>query len=231
MFKSFRVDGIMIFEEGGETQLSDDTGLTIPILSYGVSGEHTHPIIDVNHKKAIYKAVAYLYQLGHKNISYVGDLSPADKRQVEKSKGFEEVMMEAGLKLSRNSILNTNGLSWYNGYTAAKKLLQQTPKPTAIISGSYDISVGILRAVKEQQLSIPEDLSLISYDNIPQMASLETPLTSVGVPIDQLAHKMVDSLLSLIREPGSIPLTQKMDPELNVRMSCASPAVLGEENK
>ena len=230
MFKSFRVDGIMIFEEGGETQLSDDTGLTIPILSYGVSGEHTHPIIDVNHKKAIYKAVAYLYQLGHKNISYVGGLSPADKRQVEKSKGFEEVMMEAGLKLSRNSILNTNGLSWYNGYTAAKKLLQQTSKPTAIISGSYDISVGILRAVKEQQLSIPEDLSLISYDNIPQMASLETPLTSVGVPIDQLAHKMVDSLLSLIREPGSIPLTQKMDPELNVRMSCASPAVLGKEN-
>ncbi|OPF70706.1 LacI family DNA-binding transcriptional regulator, partial [Bacillus paralicheniformis] len=61
LFKSFRVDGIMIFEEGGETQLSDDTGLTIPILSYGVSGEHTHPIIDVNHKKAIYKAVAYLY--------------------------------------------------------------------------------------------------------------------------------------------------------------------------
>ncbi|QII49215.1 substrate-binding domain-containing protein [Bacillus paralicheniformis] len=231
LFKSFRVDGIMVFEEGGETQLSDAAGLTIPILSYGVSGEHTHPIIDVNHKKAIYKAVTYLYQLGHKNISYVGDLSPADKRQIEKSKGFEEVMIEAGLKLSRNSILNTNGLSWYNGYTAAKKLLQQTTKPTAIISGSYDISVGILRAVKEQQLRIPEDLSLISYDNIPQMASLETPLTSVGVPIDQLAHKMVDSLLSLIREPGSIPLTQKMDPELNIRMSCASPAVLGKENK
>ncbi|WFA07212.1 LacI family DNA-binding transcriptional regulator [Bacillus sp. HSf4] len=226
LFKSFRVDGIMIFEEGGETQLGTDATVTIPILSYGVSGGNTHPIVDVNHKKAIFKAVTHLYQLGHKNISYVGDLSPDDKRQSEKYKGFEEVILATGLKLNQNSMANTNGLSWYDGYSAAKKLLQQSQKPTAIISGSYDISVGVLRAVKEQRLNIPKDLSLISYDNIPQMASLETPLTSVGVPIDQLAHKMVDSLLSLIREPNSIPLTQKMDPEINIRMSCAPPAAV-----
>ncbi|WP_191565963.1 LacI family DNA-binding transcriptional regulator [Metabacillus idriensis] len=219
MFKSFQVDGVIIFEEGGETQLHSGLASSIPILSYGVSGSSPLPIIDVNHKKAIHKAVLHLYNQGHTKISYIGDLSPIDKRQAEKLDGFYEGMKEANLIPGESSIANTKGLSWYDGYLAAKTLLQKEPLPTALISGSYDISVGILRAVKELNLRIPDDLSLISYDNIPQMASLETELTSVGVPIDHLADKMVESMLSLIAQPGSISLTQMMEPEIMMRKS------------
>lgn len=221
MFKSFQVDGVMIFEEGGETQLHSNMASSVPILSYGVSGDNAYPIIDVNHNKAIQKAVAHLHDLGHSKISYIGDLSPCDRRQAEKLKGFHKGMEEAKLPVTEESIGNTKGLSWYDGYLAGKELLQNKNKPTALISGSYDISVGILRAVKELNLRIPEDLSLISYDNIPQMASLETELTSVGVPIDLLADAMVDSLLSLIDQPGSVSLTQMMEPEIVIRKSSA----------
>ncbi|KEZ53616.1 LacI family DNA-binding transcriptional regulator [Metabacillus indicus] len=222
MFKGFQVDGIVIFEEGKETKLPPQAAASVPILTYGVSGEHVHPIIDVNHRKAIHLAVQHLTELGHSSISFIGSTDPGDKRQEEKLSGFYEAMNFSGLSVSEERIGSTNGLSWYDGYLAARKLLTDS-KPTALISGSYDISVGILRAAKELNIRIPEDLSVISYDNIPQMASLETELTSVGVPIDSLAEKMVSSLLSLIQQPDSISHTQLMEPELAAGKSAAPP--------
>ena len=222
MFKNFRVDGIIIFE--GETQPVKTSESTFQILTHGVSNHENHyPIIDVNHRKSIYDATSYLYHLGHKKISYVGYQSHSDKRQIEKITGFHEAMDEFGLKITENSMINTDGLTWYDGYIAAKKLLQSPSIPTALISGSYDLSVGILRAVNEFKLRVPQDLSIISYDNIPQMSSLETPLTSVGVPVDQLAEKMVNSLLERINQNNTLPLIELMEPVLTKRSSCSPP--------
>jgi LacI family transcriptional regulator len=222
MFKKFRVDGIIIFE--GETQLDSTIESTIPILTYGVSNNtNFYPIIDVNHRKSIYNATSYLYNLGHKKINYVGYQSLNDKRQIEKLKGFHEAMNEFGLKIDENSAISTDGLTWYDGYTATKKMLQNSSIPTALISGSYDISVGILRAINEFNLKVPEDLSIISYDNIPQMDSLEIPLTSVGVPVDQLSEKMVNSLLDLTNQTNSSPLIEVMEPVITNRGSCSPP--------
>ncbi len=219
MFKQFRVDGIIIFE--GETEIDRNMDSTLPILTFGVSDHQSFPTIDVSHKQSIFNATSYLYQLGHKKISYIGYPSLTDKRQIEKHKGFLDAMDEFDLQLDQNSTINTAGLTWYDGYTATKEMLQTSPTPTAIISGSYDLSVGILRAINEQKLRVPEDISIISYDNIPQMERLETPLTSVGVPIDQLAEKMVNSLLTLITKSDSLPLIQVMEPVITKRSSCA----------
>jgi LacI family transcriptional regulator len=222
MFKRFRVDGIIIFE--GETQQFNTIESTFPILTHGVINKNNlNPIIDVNHKKAIYNATSYLNNLGHRKISYIGYPSPNDQRQIEKLKGFHDAMGEFGLKKVENSTISTDGLTWYDGYKATKRLLQSSSIPTAIISGSYDLSVGILRAINEFKLKVPEDLSIISYDNIPQMASLETPLTSVGVPVDKLADKMVNSLLDLINQTNSQPLIEAMEPEITKRSSCSPP--------
>ncbi|SDM72815.1 LacI family transcriptional regulator [Fictibacillus solisalsi] len=217
MFESFQVEGILLFEGGIENQLPPLFSSSVPILTYGVAREeHPYPIVDVYHKKAIRKAVEHLVSLGHSNIHYIGENSHADKRQYEKWNGFQEAMVNAQLAVNQT---DTNGLSWYDGYLAAQKVLQQDFLPTALISGSYDISIGILRAAKEQHLRIPEDLSLVSYDNIPQMASLETELTSVGVPIETLAHTMVDSLLSLIDSKDTAHFTQRLEPEIQIRKS------------
>jgi LacI family transcriptional regulator len=221
MFQKFRVDGVIIFE--AETPLVKTFDSNLPILTHGVSSNNPYPIIDVNHRKSIYEAVLYLNRLGHKKISYVGFPSQTDKRQIEKLKGFRVAMNEIGLKVDEDSIISTDGLTWYDGYTAAKKLLQRSNLPTALINGSYDLSLGILRAVNEFNLKVPEDISIISYDNIPQMARLETPLTSVGVPVNQLAEKMVNSLLDLINKTNSLPLIEVMEPEITKRGSCSNP--------
>jgi LacI family transcriptional regulator len=226
MFKKFRVDGIILFE--GEAQLPNTIESSIPILTYGVSNNknsNSYPTIDANHRKSIFEATSYLYNLGHKKIGYIGYPSPTDKRQIEKHMGFHEATEKFGLPIDENYTINTDGLTWYDGYTATKRMLQSSITPTALVSSSYDLSVGILRAVNEFNLKVPEDLSIISFDNIPQMASLETPITSVGVPVDKLAEIMVNTLLNLINQTHSSPFLQVMEPEITVRQSCSSPSI------
>jgi LacI family transcriptional regulator len=220
MFKRFQVDGIIIFEE--QENQSQIYSSKIPVISYGVASHpNSIPFVDVNYKKAMNLAVHYLSQLGHRNISYIGDFSLGDSRQTQKYEGFMEVMNQLQLPITKQSLINTGGLDWHHGYVATNRLLQSAEIPTAIIGGSYEISAGIIRAIKENHLIIPKDISVIGYDNIPQMGDLETPLTSIGVPVEYLAKKISESIFQQIQHPNSVPLIQRLEPELKERVSCA----------
>lgn len=223
MFKRFQVDGIIVFEEDWDSSIDPNNVSHMPILSYGVPDHHAYPAISANPQKAIFAAVDYLYQLGHTEITYIGHLSTSDRRQIEKSKGFETAIQAFGLNSEKPFSIDTKGLDWDHGYRAVKKRFAYEDKPTAIISGSYEISVGILHGIKELDQRVPQDISIIGYDNIPHMGMLETPLSSVGVPIDQLSKQMVDMLLGLIENPSTTPFTQALEPQINDRGSCSAP--------
>ncbi len=79
-------------------------------------------------------------------------------------------------------------------------------RPTAIISGSYELSSGIIRALKEEGYQIPDDICIISYDNIPQMNELEIPITAVGVSPDVMGKLIVQSLFALMENTSLPPL-------------------------
>ncbi|RBW68697.1 LacI family DNA-binding transcriptional regulator [Bacillus taeanensis] len=218
MYKRFQVDGVIVFNK-------DNIGMPnsspLPIVSYGVSENKSIPVIDVNYREAMHAAVEYLYHLGHENIAFVGDFSFNDERQVEKCYGFQQAMEKFGLKIGNHNLINTRGLDWYDGYMSTIQLLKSSFKPTAIIGSSYDISAGIIRALRQADYIIPKDMSVISYDNIPQLESLEIPLTSVGVPVEEIAKHMVKTLLDYIKNPNSVPLSQTLSPKISERTSCA----------
>lgn len=219
-FKKFQVDGIILFGEHTDVQIESPT---IPFLSYGAGkSAFTHPIIDANHELAMDKAIHHLYELNHRKIAYIGDFSTDDPMQLEKYNGFKNAMKKYSLDVSDNNLMNTGGLSWFDGYTAASRLLDNSTSVTAIIGGSYDISGGVIRAVKEKKLDIPGDISIISYDNIPQMANMEVPLTAIGVPIEQLANEIVQRIIRLIEgEELDLPVV-KLTPQLKKRNSCSN---------
>ncbi|MDL4840292.1 LacI family DNA-binding transcriptional regulator [Aquibacillus rhizosphaerae] len=218
-FKKFQVDGIILFEENVNIDINPNS---TPLIAYGVSRQrnYQYPIIDANHEQAMYEAVHYLYGLGHRNITYIGDISPIDPFQMEKYEGFKKAMDKFGLA-GDEYIIDTRGLDWYNGYVAATKLLELNSLPTAIVGGSYDISGGIIRCLKENNVSIPEDISVISYDNIPQMANMEIPLNCIGVSVEALASEIVHSIINLVETENLETQYKKMTPTLIERSSCA----------
>lgn len=217
-FKKFQVDGIILFEENTSIEIDTD----IPFLSYGVDRrkKRSYPMIDPNHEKAMLKAVKYLYELGHKKIAYFGDLSSTDPMQIEKYNGFIKAINLYKLPKDHTSVINTHGLNWYDGFDAVNQLLDNSDLPTAILGGSYDISGGVVRGLKEKNIHIPVDISLVSYDNIPQMANMEVPLTCIGVPVDHLAKEIVRSTIQLVEGDLQPHQSIKMTPKLQERMSC-----------
>ncbi|SER29095.1 transcriptional regulator, LacI family [Gracilibacillus ureilyticus] len=223
-FKKFQVDGMIIFGESNEVSITQDP---IPFVVYGVSGknETSYPIIDANHEASMQKAVKHLYELGHRNITYIGQFDTKDALQLEKVEGYEKAMKQFGLEKYKQ-IIDSKGLNWFDGYTAVEKVLQnEGQQPTAIIGGSYDISGGIMRALTEKGISIPNDISLVSYDNIPQMATTEVPMTCIGVPVDVLAEEIVHAIIERIESEERVELVKKLSPTLTARESSGPPRI------
>ncbi|UOF90308.1 LacI family transcriptional regulator [Fodinisporobacter ferrooxydans] len=222
LFNRFQVDAILLFDEEQPEQNTEVTSSVVPILCYGELGASKFPTITVDRRQAILKAVQYLTNLGHRRISYIGDLSRKINQQ-EKYIGFMEGIMKYGLLSHPQMATDSLGLSWQAGYQAAKSLLESEYHPTAVISGSYDLTVGIIRAIHEAKLQIPNDISLISYDNIPQMENLEIPVTAVGAPIEKISDSIVESLLTIIEHQNLDAKKSFVESELFERSSCCPP--------
>ncbi|EGL81475.1 transcriptional regulator, LacI family [Caldalkalibacillus thermarum TA2.A1] len=217
MFKRFQVDGIVVFDD---QELSDQhLEANIPIVFLGGTNGR-FPSIDVCRRDAFYNAVQYLHSLGHRHLAFVGHLPHRNNRQFEKYIGFTEALIHLGINPQPEMFINTEGLYLYHGYEAMKKLLKSDYQPTAVVGGSYEITEGIIRAVKEAGLKIPDDISVIGYDNIPQMENLEVPVTAVGAPVDKIAKTTVDVLISHINNPSEKAKVYKVEPEIFERKSC-----------
>lgn len=222
LFKRLQVDGILVFEESrlsGETMLFSSK---IPILTF-TDRESSRPHLNANRKQAIRKAVHYLNGMGHRNITYVGEIDTPYGTQYEKLKGYTEAMKELKLPLRPEFQVHIDEPVWLEGYRAARLLLQSTDKPTAVISSSYETTLGMMLAFKESQISIPEDLSLISYDNIPQLANLDISITAVGIPVDTIAKNIVQSIIQLIENPENSLTSNAMEAVIFERESCSPP--------
>lgn len=186
IFSRYQVDAILAFDTSQSIVSSHSA---VPIVMHGLANKQTpYPVIDVNRQKATYHAVQYLHKIGHHYISYIGDVE-SDELQKEKVKGFEEAILELELPTFSFQKIRVNNFDQYDGYEAAKQLLTLPKRPTAILTGSYDLARGALQAISESKLSIPNDISIISYDNFPALEHFDMPLSTVGVPLDKISKK------------------------------------------
>ncbi|AOZ94092.1 LacI family DNA-binding transcriptional regulator [Paenibacillus crassostreae] len=218
-FLRLQCDAILVFydREGEGVQTFTDQQ-SVPILYYGVNGLTPFTTIDATRSKAIELAVEHLVALGHERIAYVGNIKSKDPLQSEKVTSFIEQMSKYNLELTTESLLPMKSLDTYEGYITTKQLLTLPNRPSAIISGSYDLTKGILRATNELQIRVPEQLSVVSYDNIRQMDELEVPITAVGVDLTEIVNTTVQTLLLMIDQKVSLPSVY-LEPTLVTRSS------------
>ena len=108
-----------------------------------------------------------------------------------------------------------------NGYTAGQTLLAAGPgnRPTAIFAANDNIAMGIMAAAQHNGITIPDALALVGYNDTPLSARLPTPLSSVSVPLDQIAATAID----LIVNPGTEPRIRRATPTLIPRQSSGAP--------
>lgn len=219
-FARLQVDAILLFGDGDEQEIQQVIhNHAIPVLYYGIAGRIAVPTIDVQRGIAIRLAVEHLAELGHSNIIYIGGVRENDALQIDKMTSYRHEMQTRGWS---EEVVYVQVMDSHEGYLASKLVLQRPDRPTALISGSYDITRGILRAAAELDLDIPRDLSIVSYDLLPQLDDLEVPITAVGVHMEAIVESITEALLHLMQESEVID-SIRLEPELFIRTSTSKP--------
>ena len=112
-----------------------------------------------------------------------------------------------------------DAFSEQNGYLETKLLLQQKEKPTAIFAFSNTIAMGCIKALKEEKVKLPEDISLLTFDENPYLNFIEPPLTCISQPVEDICKIAVKMLFSNILEHDIAPKRVLLKTQLKVRSS------------
>jgi DNA-binding LacI/PurR family transcriptional regulator len=164
--------------------------------------------------KASVTAVKYLASLRHTNISYIGETS----KEV-RFKGYSDALKELGLPMNHKNIIDAQ-LSTDGGYNGAKKLLDNKTNTTAIFCANDITAIGAIKAIKESGLRVPEDISIISIDDIDMAQYVSPMLTTVHIPIDELGKITAKTLIDRIEHGHSLPMKIEIPFTLTKRESC-----------
>jgi len=190
-FVEFGCDGIVIFDEGDDSNLPPEIYNNVPVVAYGVDRALPYPIINVNHAEAMIMAIKGLRNKGIQTIDYIGDTQTNDARQIAKKEAIIQYCNQHQLSYR---MIDSNGLNAMDAETSINQFQQHDSLSEGVICGSYDITVGTINALEAQQRPV-----IYSYDNIPQIKKLDYPIHAIGVPTAEIAQQIVTTLDKIVQ--------------------------------
>jgi LacI family transcriptional regulator len=158
---------------------------------------------------------------GHRRIVYLSG-PKAHWATQQRSRGFRDVLRRAGVEVTSSSILEGD-FHIESGYRRAREAIERSPMPTALICGNDRMALGAMYALQEAGLRVPEDVSVVGYDDQEELAGqAHPPLTTVTLPHYEMGRLGVESLLALAGG-ASVPRRQQVGGRLIVRDSLGPP--------
>lgn len=221
MLAQKRIDGVIImcteFDDTFTTILSQST-LPMVVMDWGPIDQHLDRIQD-NSFQGGYLATQYLLDNGHTSIGYIG--GPLDKLPaLNRYSGFIKAMAVRKLDVNPDWVIESDFES-EGGKTAMAKILALDKLPTAIFVANDMMALGVMCEAQRSGLKIPDQLSIIGYDNISFSAYFSPPLTTINQPKNRLAKTAVSTLLGRLREKRTLGRVHLVEPDLVVRDSVA----------
>jgi LacI family transcriptional regulator len=192
-----RLFGVVILppisENNQLAKLCDEIGCRYVRMGSANLDDADHMVAS-NDRDAVADATRYLIAQGHRRIGLVA--GPHGFRSArERREGFEDALREAGIKLPR-SLVADGQYTFESGIAATDSLLDLSPRPTAILACNDEMAAGVLYAARERGLGVPEDLSIIGFDDTPIAARVWPPLTTVRWPIVAMGRSAALKLIS-----------------------------------
>ncbi len=212
-----RADGVVLTpplcDDPDILALLKDNGTSYASLSPARQPENT-PVMRMDDRLAAMEMVRHLVELGHPRIAFIA--GPAGHNaSTGRHEGYLDAMKEAGLKVTPDLIAEGD-YSLRSGLEAARQLIQNTPRPTAIFAANDDMAVGAMTAVMAAGLQIPSDISVAGYDDTRLASAVWPALTTIRQPVVDMARRAAECLMS--SEEGA-QLEQVFEFELIVRQS------------
>ncbi len=174
-------------------------------------------IVNSDNLDVAYKAVKHLIEYGHREIAHIcGDMNKFSG--FKRLEGYKKAMDEAGLTIKKEYIVEGD-FTEDSGYDSARQLLADKNNITAIFSSNDAMAVGAMKAMKEMGIKIPDDISIVGYDDIRTASYISPALTTVKISILKMASLATKDLIDFIEDGIVSPKYNTVSAELIVRES------------
>lgn len=213
----YHVDGIIIVPCGENAKKLEDVSKSTPVILVDRYYRNSFlPYVSTNNLEGAYQAMKLLLTSGHKEIAVICGPSVSVTTQ-ERVLGCRKAMDHFGKDASMQVL--GNEFSIENGYVETKLALQGAKSPTAIFALSNTIFLGAYKALNEQGLTIPDDVSVITFDNNLSLDYMKPAITRVAQPVESMGVASIKILLTCINSHRQLHSKMLMTPKLTVRDS------------
>ncbi len=217
MFVLRKVDGIVMCSASMVTvEYLMKLKKSIPVVltdSYDVYDEMD--MVSIDNERGVNFVIEHLLSLGHSRFGYIGD-SKITRLRLE---AFRTGLAQRGANLDERHIFIGEERYENGGYCRMNEMLALADRPTAIFAGTDNLAIGAIHAVRERQLRIPADISIVGFDDILASAYAEVPLTTVLQPKMEMGQQAAQLLLERINEEPSDFRHVVLQPQLIVRQT------------
>lgn len=216
-----RVDGLIAMPVGqGYGHFEDWTEKGVPlVLVDRCSDDLVAPGVSVDNYRGAYEATEHLIAAGHRRIALIQGL-PGTSTNTARVRGYRDALEAYGIPVESDLIVGGD-FRQQNGYVETKLLLRQERPPTALFATSDLIALGALDALAEEGASVPDDISLLSFDDFDFAPHLKCPLTAVWQPREMMGELAVKLLVEQFQDGARAARQVVLRPKLVVRESVA----------
>jgi LacI family transcriptional regulator len=195
-----RIDGILFVSE----ILTDEyyqklDSMKIPVVLVATeSYQYPLPFVKVDDRHAAYTATDHLIKNGHSKIGMISGNKEDMIAGQPRIEGYIQALKANGLLFNEKNIICSKGFSFKDGLDNLPILLSNSPDLTAIFAASDSIAMGAISAAYKLGINIPQDLSIIGYDNLPIAEMSVPPLTTVAQPLEKMGRAAANMLFSMM---------------------------------
>jgi LacI family transcriptional regulator len=198
------VDGIIIAGKVPQPIIDHVENYKLPLAFvdyYLLSSDY--PVVLIDNVSGGLKATQYLIDNKHKNIGFIaGDIIHPSIS--DRFLGYKMAMANADLRYTElNYVVDEDYTARENGYNAAKKLLAQNNKITAIFACNDAMAIGVMQFLKENGYSIPNDISIIGFDDVEADLSFDPPLSTISVPKHEMGIEVLKLMADMLKNEKS----------------------------
>jgi len=192
------------------------------LIDYLSDGQNV-PSVSTTNFRGTCDAITYLLSLGHRRIGFItGTMEFGCAR--DRLDGYKATLQDHDIPLDPQLVCEGDFMQPC-GYLNAHTLLGLPVPPTAIFASNDMMAFGIMEAARERGLRLPEDLSIIGFDDIPQAAHVHPRLTTVRQPLEEMGRRAARLLLKYIAQPTAEVERIELPTELIIRESCQAPHI------
>ena len=218
--RSKHIDGMILL-----TPRLDDAGLKkleqmdVPTVLMGeIEGSNLYSV-DVDNELAARKAVRHLLELGHTRIACITNAPATYTAAPDRVRGYRNALSDAGISPD-DSLIRYADFTPESGYAEMNSLLESGKQFTAVFVASDNVAMGVKAALIEAGKKVPEDISLVGFDDIPWAQYANPPLTTIHLEAQELARRASLVLMDLLKGKEPELKRQVIDTHLVVRKSC-----------